>query len=775
MSELKKKQFKINGIDCMDCALRIEKEVDKIDGIKAVKVNFMNSLLKVEYEDDTEIVSQIHLAVKRAGYEIQKPIIMRTDVLYIEGMHYENETRAIEKRLNTLPGIINIKFNLLSARITVEHQTDLKLIQNALREIGFESHLIVKNESKSKRRFLKKNKMLVLTVISGVLAFAGILSQSLSAPFLLTVILFVGAIITGGYHIAIKGWKEARNFTLGMNFLMSIAVIGAVIIGELSEGAMVIFLFSLAQLLESFSIERVRKSIASLMKLAPNVAVRKVNEELLITPVEEIEIGDRIIIKPGERFPLDGVIISGHSTVNQAPITGESRFIEKIAGDEVYAGSINQHGTLEIEVKKKSEDTRLSHIIHMVEEAQAEKAPTQQFVEKFAKYYTPVVVTCAFLFALIPPVYFGYSFVEWFYKALVLLVISCPCALVISTPVTIISALTNAARQGILIKGGTYLENFKKMKVMAFDKTGTLTYGKPSVHYVIPVNGNDEKKVIQIAASIERQSEHSIGEAIVDYAKKINVELMTVENFQSLIGKGASAILNGKKYFIGNHRLFKEKGWCVQSAHSELEKIESCLFTAVLVGNEQKVIGIIALSDEVRENAHSAVKELYNNGLQKLVMLTGDNNITAQAITKKIEIDDFQAELLPEDKVAAIKELREKYEFIVMVGDGINDAPALAAATMGIAMGASGSDTAMETADITLLNDDLTKLSYLRKLSRKTVKIIKQNISIAISLKTVFFILAIPGLATLWMAVFADMGASLIVIFNGLRALRHAS
>lgn len=774
MSKLKKKQFKINGIDCMDCALRIEKEVDKIAGIKAVQVNFLNSLLKVEYEDDTEIVSRIHQAVKKAGYEIQRPIIRRTDTFYVEGMHCGDETRAIEKQLSKLPGIINIKFNLLSAKITVEHQTDLKLIQNALREIGFGSHLIDKTESKIEQGFLKKNKMLILTVTSGVLAFAGILSQSISAPFLLPVTLFIGAIITGGYHIAIKGWKEASNFTLGMNFLMSIAVIGAVIIGELSEGAMVIFLFSLAQLLESFSVERVRRSIASLMELAPNVAVRKVDEELLITPVEEIEIGDRIIIKPGERFPLDGVVISGYSTVNQAPMTGESHFIEKIVGDEVYAGSINQHGTLEIDVTKKSKDTRLSHIIHMVEEAQAEKAPTQQFVEKFAKYYTPVVVACAFLFALVPPVYYGQSFVEWFYKALVLLVISCPCALVISTPVTIISALTNAARQGILIKGGTYLENFKKMKAMAFDKTGTLTYGKPFVHYVIPINGNNETKVIQIAASIERQSEHLIGEAIVDYAKKINVELITVENFQSLVGKGASAILNGKKYFIGNHRLFEEMGWCVQNIHSELEKIETRLFTAVLVGNEQKIIGIIALSDEVRENARSAVKELYNSGVQKLVMLTGDNNITAQAITKKIGIDDFQAELLPEDKVAAIKELKDKYEFIVMIGDGINDAPALAAATMGIAMGASGSDTAMETADITLLNDDLTKLSYLRKLSQKTVKIIKQNIFIAILLKTVFFVLAIPGLATLWMAVFADMGASLIVIFNGLRTLRHA-
>lgn len=775
MSKLKKKQFKINGIDCMDCALRIEKEVDKLAGIKTVQVNFMNSLLKVEYEDGTEILSQIHQAVKKAGYEIQKPISRRTDTLYVEGMDCADETRSIEKQLRILPGIIDIKFNLLSGKITVEHQTDLKLIQNALRKIGFESHLVDKTESQSKQRFLKKNKMLILTVISGVLAFGGILSQSLSAPFLLTVILFIGAIVTSGYHIAIKGWKEARNFTLGMNFLMSIAVIGAVIIGELSEGAMVIFLFSIAQLLESFSIERVRRSIASLMELAPNVAVRKVDEELIITPVEEIEIGDRIIIKPGERFPLDGVVISGHSTVNQAPITGESHFIEKIAGDEVYAGSINQHGTLEIDVTKKSKDTRLSRIIHMVEEAQAEKAPTQQFVEKFAKYYTPVVVTCAFLFALVPPLYYGQSFVEWFYKALVLLVISCPCALVISTPVTIISALTNAARQGILIKGGTYLENFTKMKVMAFDKTGTLTYGKPSVHYVIPINGNDEKKVIQIAASIERQSEHSIGEAIVDYAKKINVELITVENFQSLIGKGASAILNGEKYFIGNHRLFEEKGWCVQGVHSELEKIETRLFTAVLVGNEQKIIGIIALSDEVRENARSALQELYNNGVKKLVMLTGDNNITAHAITKKIGIDDFQAELLPEDKVAAIKELKDEYEFIVMVGDGINDAPALAAATMGIAMGASGSDTAMETADITLLNDDLAKLSYLRKLSRKAVKIIKQNVFIAILLKTAFFVLAIPGLATLWMAVFADMGASLIVIFNGLRTLRSAS
>jgi Cd2+/Zn2+-exporting ATPase len=458
--------------------------------------------------------------------------------------------------------------------------------------------------------------------------------------------------------------------------------------------------------------------------------------------------------------------------VNQAPITGESLPVEKSPEDFVYAGSINQNGSLEVQVRKKSQDTMLARIIHLVEEAQTQKAPVQQFVEKFARYYTPTVVIIAILFATIPPLLFGGTISDWFYKALVLLVISCPCALVISTPVTIVSGLTNASRKGILIKGGMYLENFDKIKILAFDKTGTLTTGQPSVKSIKVINGYTEEKLLQIAVSLEAHSNHPLGKAILNYGTERQIEQVPVKNFVSFTGKGARGIINGETYYIGNHRLFEEKGMCEEDIHNELDKLENRSHTAILIGNEKNIVGLIAVADKIRESAPLAIKNLKNAGIKKTVMLTGDNGITAESISNEIGIDQFYAELLPEDKVRLIHQFIEDNKNVGMVGDGINDAPALAAASMGISMGASGSDTAIETADITLMKDDLKKLSYLKRLSHKTNFIIKQNIFIALFLKAIFFTLAIPGLTTLWMAVFADMGASLIVIFNGLRTLR---
>jgi Cd2+/Zn2+-exporting ATPase len=588
-----------------------------------------------------------------------------------------------------------------------------------------------------------------------------------------TIPLLLIAVVAGGFHIVRKGWNEAINLTLGMNFLMSIAVIGAMIIGEWSEGAMVIFLFALAQLLESYSLDRARKSIQSLMALASNVALLKDESGERIVPVEEIKVDDVIIIKPGERIPMDGIVSAGNSFVNQSPITGESLPVAKIIADEVFAGTINGQGSMEVRVTKKFEDSTLSRIIHLVEEAQAKKAPTQNFVERFARYYTPAVVSFAVLLAIIPPLVFHASFNDWFYRALVLLVISCPCALVISTPITIVSGLTNAARNGILIKGGAYLENFNRLKALAFDKTGTLTEGKPRVQAIIPINHFNEREILTIAASIESRSEHPLGQAIVDYARSKNISLQPLENFESITGKGVRASINGTTYLIGNHRLFEESNWCEAEIHQHLEKIERKNHTAIILGKEGQVLGIIAIADAIRENADKAIKDLHRSGIQKTIMLTGDNHQTAEAIARELSIDEYHAELLPEDKVAAIKKLLTQYDQVAMVGDGINDAPALATATMGISMGTSGTDTALETADIALMNDDLSKLAYLKRLSRKTVRIIKQNIFIALFLKGIFVALAIPGLATLWMAVFADMGASLMVVFNGLRALKN--
>ncbi len=758
-------------MNCADCALRIEKKVSVLPGIKTVKVNFMKSILRVEFDSDVFDISKLKEVVESIGYKIEEQPNVKIDTLYIKGMDCIDEARPIEKRLRSISGVKDFKFNFVSHKIIIEHHIKLADIQHVLLEIGFESQIFEDTKIKDQQSFWKEHKMTILTVLSGIFAVSGLLTHYTLLPKLISVSLLLIAIFLGGFHIAKKGIKEVKNLSLSMNFLMTMAVTGAIILGELTEAAMVIFLFALAQLLESHSIKRVRQSIKSLMELAPSIALLKTVGSAERVAVQDVNIGDIIIIKPGDRIPLDGVVKNGYSMVNQSTITGESTPLEKRQGNEVYAGTINQDGMLEIEVTKKAEDSTLARIVHLVEEAQTQKAPTQQIVEKFASYYTPLVVSFAILLAIIPPVFFGGDLSQWIYRALVLLVISCPCALVISTPVTIISALTNATRQGILIKGGADLENFNKMKVFAFDKTGTLTYGKPMVQSVISLNSYSKEELLRIAASIEFHSEHSIGKAIIEYAQSMGIDFYPVENFKSITGKGAKANINHDMYYIGNHRLFEELGWCEEKVHEKLKNVEDLRHTAVLIGNDKNILGIIAISDNERENAGYALRELIDEGVQKSVMLTGDNKITAEAIAQKINIDEFIAELLPEDKVTIINELKEHYKYVAMVGDGINDAPALAAATMGIAMGASGSDTAMETANITLLNDDLTKLAYLKRLSHKTIRIIKENIFISLFLKGTFFLLALPGWATLWMAVFADMGASLIVIFNGLKML----
>ncbi|GAB4367216.1 MAG: heavy metal translocating P-type ATPase [Calditrichia bacterium] len=763
--------LRIKGMDCADCAIHIEKAISKLNGIEFARVDFINSHLQVKYNPDLIRLPEIEQAVKASGYELEKGEDTQKTILEVQGMDCADEARPIEKKLRSLPGVIDVQFNLIAHQVTVEHTLPVSKIQDALKKIGFTSRIVEQASTFSPFDKWRDNRKTILTVISGFFAFAGIALNFLDIPPHFTIPLFLISIMTGGYFIFIKGWKEARRLTLGMDFLMSLAVIGAMIIGEWSEAAVVIFLFSLAQLLESFSVERARKSIYSLMELAPNVASLKTDRGEELVPVEQINTGDVIIVKPGERIPLDGIVVAGHSTVNQAPITGESLPRETTVGDEVFAGTINQFGALEIQVSRVASDSTLAHIIRLVETAQAQKAPSQYFVEKFARYYTPAVVSAAILIAIIPPLFFGQLFTEWFYRALVVLVISCPCALVISTPVTIVSGLAKAARSGILIKGGTHLEGFDRIKVLAFDKTGTITRGEPRVQSIITLNNTGEKELLQIVSAIESRSEHPLARAILEYSRSKGIPYQPVDQFELLAGRGARGTFKGKTYYVGNHRLFEENHICDSELHADLELVENRNHTAVIVGNEEKILGIISIGDEVREKAQEAISELKQNGIRRTVLLTGDNFTTAEAIARQVGIDEYFAELLPQDKVKVMKKLLDEYEAVAMVGDGINDAPALATATIGISMGYSGTDTALETADVALMNDDLTRLPFLKRLSSKTGVIIKQNILIALFLKALFFALAVPGWATLWMAVFADMGASLLVIFNGLRVL----
>ena len=613
---------------------------------------------------------------------------------------------------------------------------------------------------------------LIRIIICSSFLTVGLILYYTSAMEMLAKASFLMAILSGGYPVALKGWKELRSLKPGMNLLMSVAVIGAVILGEWTEGSMVIFLFTLAQYLESWSITRARNSIGNLMEERPVTARVVDGNQTRIIAVEMVRKGDIIAVKPGERIPTDGKIISGNSFIDQSMITGESIPVRVSGNSVVYAGTLNKNGYLQIEATSTFPESTYNKIAQLATQAQTQKAPQQKFVEKFARYYTPIVMSVALSIAVFPPLLADLSWNEWIYRALVLLVIACPCAFVISTPVTIISGLTNAIRKGIMIKGGLYLENFSKVNTIAFDKTGTLTRGEPEVQKVVSLQNYEEELILSFAASLEMHSDHPLAQAIVSHTEKRCISLKMSENIQSLEGRGVSGVINGETILVGSHRMFEEKGICNGDLHEDLQLIEDENHTTVLVGKNNFIIGIIAITDKLREESISVFQELRRSGIRKISLLTGDNQRTAATIGKVLDIRDIHAELLPEDKLKIINELRRNNDYVAMVGDGINDAPALAAADIGIAMAVRGSDTALETADIALMDDDLTKIPYLKKLSNTTIKIVKQNIFIAIFLKFTFLALAIPGYATLWMAVFADMGASLLVIFNGLRALR---
>jgi len=766
-----KLELNITGMDCADCALHLEKSVSKLSGVRSVSVNFMQAKLKAEIDSDQISEAEITDTVKSTGYGVDISNGFQENY-YDFGEIDKKAIRSLKQKLQNMEGIVNLKIDRGTNRLSVQHTLTETELNERMQKEGLQPCRI-NLERKSPLPSTRLNRRnTILTVLSGTFAIAGLILQQIPAQSSIIIPVFLLAILLGGYSFVLRGLKEARHLTLGMNFLMSVAVLGAVIIGEWTEAAMVVFLFSLAQLLESYTIQRARKSIQSLIHLAPNVALLKTGAETTEKAVDEIKIGEVILIKPGYRIPLDGEVVQGSSRVNQAPITGESLPVEKHQGDPVFAGTLNQEGILEVQVSKPFEDSTLSRIIHLVEEAQGQRAPIQLTIEKFARYYTPAVVIFAVLLAVIPPLFLGVQFEVWFYRALVLLVISCPCALVISTPVTLVSALSNAARLGILLKGGAYLEKFSKLEVLAFDKTGTLTYGKPAVQDLVTFNGFSNDEVIKIAVSLEANSEHAVAKAIENHAEIQRIQPVKVKNFRIYPGLGAEGEISRTRYYIGNHRFFEENSRCDVQIHEHLKNFEDKKKTTIILGTSDQVLGIFSIADEIRPEASEVIRQLKNMGIEKTMMLTGDNQVTAAAIASLAGIEEFYAALLPEDKVKTIQKLRDRYQYVGMVGDGVNDAPALATATIGISMGVSGSDAAIETSDISLMKDDLFNLISLKKLSHKTVRIIQQNIFISIFFKAVFFILAIPGIATLWMAVFADMGASLLVIFNGLRTLR---
>ena len=585
--------------------------------------------------------------------------------------------------------------------------------------------------------------------------------------------MYLAAVLLGGIYTARRALVSARAFALDINVLMMVAVLGAIALSQWSEAASVIFLFALAQLLETRAMDRARHAIGALIDLAPSEAlVRRGSEELRIA-VDDVRVGDTVLVGPGEKIPLDGRVTAGESPVNQAPVTGESLPVDKIPGDEVFAGTINGRGALDMVVTRLRRDSTLARIVHLVERAQAQRAPSQAFVDRFARVYTPAVLALAVAVALAPPLLFHAGWGTWFSRSLVLLVISCPCALVISTPVSIVSALAAAARKGVLIKGGARLEKMAAVRCIVFDKTGTLTKGRLRVVDVMPLNGRSAADVLHAAASLEARSEHPIGRAIVARAAADNVTLAPVTAFQALPGRGAEAFVGDDRVLVGSHRLFEERGMCSDAVESALATLAARGCSTVVVGGMEQASGVIGVADEPRESARDAIDLLRSQGIAHVALLTGDHEPAARTLATALGIDSFRADLLPEDKVAGVDELRERYGTLAMVGDGVNDAPALAAADVGIAMGVAGTDAALETADVALMADELLKIPYTLRLSRATARNIRANIAFSIGLKAIFLVMAITGTATLWMAVAADMGASLVVIANALRLLRE--
>ncbi len=715
--------------------------------------------------------------------------------LQINGMDCVEEVIVLKREL--LPIVESedrLRFDVLNGKLIVEQEvsdTQATEIIAAIARTGMQAE-IWKDEvdTVEEGSFWSHNKRSILTAVSGVFGLSGLLSHAVFAgklgdalgsegmgiaegvPVFSMLLYFIG-ILAGLWMVAPKAWRSAISLRPDMNLLMTIAVVGAVGIGEWFEGATVAFLFSLSLLLESWSVGRARRAIAALMDLTPPIArVRQADGELKEVSPNDIAVGSSITVRPGEKIPLDGVVRKGMSSVNQAPITGESVPVTKEPSDEVFAGTINGDGTLEIESTKPASDTTLARIIKLVGDAQSRRAPSEKWVEKFAVIYTPVVLVTAILVLLVPPLLFGGEWADWVYRSLVLLVIACPCALVISTPVSVVAALAAAARNGVLIKGGIFIEVPANLKAIAMDKTGTLTIGEPKVIDVIPMSGHNEGELLTRAGALESHSNHPLARAIVAEGIERGLSLPEAEEFEIIQGKGARGTFHGIFFWLGSHRYLEERQQEDANVHEQLEQMQEAGRTVVVVGNDEHVCGFITLSDTIREEARSALTELRDLGIEHLVMLTGDNEGTANTIAEQAGIDEVHAELLPEDKVAAIEAIVEKYGQVAMIGDGVNDAPAMGRSTLGIAMGAAGSDAAIETADIALMSDDLSRLPWLIQHSHRTVRIIRQNIFFALGVKAVFDVLTFAGFASLWAAIGADMGASLLVIFNGLRLLK---
>ncbi|MCW5299381.1 heavy metal translocating P-type ATPase [Herbaspirillum lusitanum] len=712
-------------------------------------------------------------------------------VFFIQKMDCPTEEKLIRARLGNMDGIAAMQFNLIQRELTVQHRlpsvapiiktlTALDMLPKVKSDTLDAEAYMGDDDDHSASYAIPARKWLMVG-IAGVAALAAeVVAWSSGDDGSLAVIaLALFAIAVGGVDTLKKGWIALRHLSLNMNFLMSLAVIGAAIIGQWPEAAVVIVLFTLAEMIESLSLDRARNAIAGLMAMTPDQATVLQDGAWIAVAAKQVALNAEVRVKPGERIPLDGVVTQGQPAINQAPITGESMPVAKQINDQVFAGTINGNSAFDYRVTAVQSESTLSRIVRSVQQAQGQRAPTQRFVDQFARYYIPSVVAVAALIAIVPPLLLGAAFYPWLYKALVLLVIACPCALVISTPVTIVSGLAAAARHGILIKGGVYLEQGRLIKALALDKTGTITHGKPVVTDVQLLSDGDQALLLQQAASLALRSDHPVSAAIAAHWTQQQNQQQNqqqrradeVADFEALSGRGVRGRIGDSEFHLGNHRLVHEMGMCSPQLEARLQLLEKQGKTTTILCRDGRVQLLLAVADTVRDSSRDAIAQLKQLGVS-VTMLTGDNPHTARAIADIVQLDDARGDQLPEDKLAAIGELIARHGYVGMVGDGINDAPALARAQIGFAMGAAGTDTALETADVALMDDDLRKIPDFIRLSKKTHRVLMQNITIALGIKAVFLALALAGESSLWMAVFADMGASLIVVFNGLRLVR---
>ena len=729
----------------------------------------------------------------------------------IDEMDCAEEVAILKRTVGPLVGgEEHLSFDLLNRKMTVRMTSSLETPQEvvqAVAQTGMQARIWSAESDQSSAQLARQRRGRVrLTAISCLLTVVGwglhwALSGSLAeawghagahaeavTPFVVR-ICYSLAILAGVWYVLPRAWYSLKSFSPDMNLLMTLAVVGAVIISQWLEAATVSALFSLSLVLESWNVGRARRAISALLDWVPptvrlaeshdssqcNDRNHRQQHHACYAPAESVQVGERFVVTAGERFALDGVVVRGDGYVNQAPITGESVPVEKSPGEEVFAGTINGESTLEVECTRLADQSVMSHIVRLVTEAQSRRAPIERWVEWFARIYTPLVFAAALAVFLIPPLFLAADWYDWFYRSLVLLVISCPCALVISTPVAIVAGLTSAARQGVLIKGGQFLERPALLKALAFDKTGTLTFGKPTVVDVIACGEAQADEIVRLAASIETGSRHPLAKAILDYSEARQIRPITVEDVNSAGGLGVTARWEDRECWIGSTRLLDARGLLTADLREQLDELTQQGRTVVAVGQGDEVLGLICMADSPRPQAEAIVQQLHNLGIERLILLTGDNQPTADRIAGELGIDEVRANLLPDEKVAAVEELVTEHRYVAMIGDGVNDAPAMARSSLAIAMGDVGSDVAIETADIALMADDLSRIPWLIEHSRRTMRLIRQNITVALGIKLLFVVLMLIGHASLWGAVAADMGASFVVIFNALRLLGRSA